>query len=374
MASVKSFTPGPLPAYCCTRSSGASAYVRGRTRHVKEPDRNTAAALVQGVLDRNAFLVLTGEQGAGKTAVLGAAVEALSHRGMRIIRVRSPGEGGSGLRRLVGQVLGFVDADTLSDGAIKSVLHLLTTPEGGERQVVLAIDDAQNLTPKALNCLGLLSRVMQTAGAAAPQILLVGRPSLWKALDRGEFSEIRERIGTELTLGKPMRPAGEVRDRPTWRRARWQTAGLALAAIAPGFVLFAVYSQPSSPGNAQTPELGMASAGMQPLIAGNGTPPQSRDAREREPERGSASAAAGIIGVSERGDAARDPGARAEAWRPAGFAFHSERIPLEAGMTERLLRPRPDPRCQNLVVRIQVREEPSDADRSHLGTGCGPDG
>jgi hypothetical protein len=125
---------------------------------------------------------------------------------------------------------------------------------------------------------------MQTAEAAPPQILLVGRPSLRKTLHRDEFSKIRERIGTELTLGKSAPGEGAVPDRRNRLRIRRQTAGLALAALASGAILFAANSQPSSPGHAQAPALVMAPLAMQPRGAENDTPPQSLVAGEEEPE------------------------------------------------------------------------------------------
>jgi len=223
-----------------------------------EPDPSAVAALVQGVLERKPFLVLTGRKGAGKTAVLDATLQIVSRSGTRIVRLPNAGEAGPRLRRLVGQMRRRRDAEALSDDATKSVLDMLTRHAEAEEQIVLAIDNAHELTPEALKCLGLLSTVMQTAHGAAPQILLVGRPTLGETLGRAEFARLRERIGTELSLGKPDQAKAPIPKGPKWHRPRRRAAGLAVAALAFGVLMLARHRQQMSAEQAHGPVLVMA--------------------------------------------------------------------------------------------------------------------
>src|SRR4051794_38532650 len=83
---VKSFALEPLISislHSRPREPG-TMFADGRGNSA-EPDPSAVAALVQGVLERKPFLVLTGRKGAGKTAVLDATLQIVSRSGTRIV-------------------------------------------------------------------------------------------------------------------------------------------------------------------------------------------------------------------------------------------------------------------------------------------------
>ena len=100
------------------------------------------APLVQGVLVRDAVIVLTGPAGAGKSAVLEQALRALSDRQIRIVRIGNPGPGALGPRQLMAAVLGEDSLGRSTDNYIRRLWMSFAVHPARKANSVLAIEDA----------------------------------------------------------------------------------------------------------------------------------------------------------------------------------------------------------------------------------------
>ncbi|MCW3475218.1 AAA family ATPase [Limobrevibacterium gyesilva] len=160
--------------------------------------RDAISAIVQGIRDRQIFLALTGEQGAGKTTILNAVIAALAAERIRFVRVDNPSFSLQNLRALMGQIAHKSSRD-VSDADVAEVFKTLTTAVADEQHVVLAIDDAHLLAPNALAFLQLMSARAQ-CGVPVLQFVFVGRPGFWETLAREGIHELAERIVTRPVL------------------------------------------------------------------------------------------------------------------------------------------------------------------------------
>ncbi|MBV9785810.1 MAG: AAA family ATPase [Acidisphaera sp.] len=155
--------------------------------------------LTQGILDGGAFMVITGEAGLGKTTVLNAVLAHLAERPVRIVRLgNTPPRPMTG-DRFIAQLLGLPATTQPDDVAVDQAVQTLATRMQGEKQVVLAIDEAQAATDDLLD---LLIQISEELGGGDPslQIVLVGEPELWETLRRDRFETLRTRIMTRTLL------------------------------------------------------------------------------------------------------------------------------------------------------------------------------
>src|ERR1700686_2329192 len=104
--------------------------------------------LLRGIHDREVLLVLTGASG-GQSAVIGDVIAALARESIRVIRLGNPDAPRWSLRALIGQILGR-PVKALTYDEVAAAVAVLLTARAGEGQVVIAVDEAQTLTDRAL--------------------------------------------------------------------------------------------------------------------------------------------------------------------------------------------------------------------------------
>jgi general secretion pathway protein A len=151
-----------------------------------------------GIETRAGFVVVTGAIGSGKTTVLQTLFRVLdSHT--TVARV---------MNTLLDprELLESAMIDVGLDGSGKSKPQMLK--EFGEflvrertagRSVLLAIDEAQNLTLPSLEEIRMLSN-LETEKSKLLQIVLIGQPDLRDKLDRPELEQLRQRITVSYHL------------------------------------------------------------------------------------------------------------------------------------------------------------------------------
>ncbi|MFG2821135.1 AAA family ATPase [Kitasatospora sp. NPDC048365] len=192
---------------------------------------------VQG--DGSPVLVLTGEPGAGKSALVDRAAEQGTARGMRILRVRgSEGEAGlalAGLHQLLRPLLArlddlperqraalrcafALDSEGGDDAASADPLHLcvgvvtLLTEAAAHRPLLLVVDDLQWLDLGSLDVLAFVARRLDGEAAV---MLLASREPVPARFDR-DFPHLvagpLTRADAGLLLGaQPVPPTGRAR-------------------------------------------------------------------------------------------------------------------------------------------------------------------
>jgi len=158
--------------------------------------RDALAALRVGLAAGARVMVLTGEVGAGKTTLLQALLTSVDPASTVTAQISAA----------------HLDAETLSE-RLSEVLDLPRQPDplarrdallsalpSGPRATLLVIDEAQHLTPSALDLLETLAKATPRA-ATQLQICLVGQPELRILLNAAQRGGFRELIGADRHLG-----------------------------------------------------------------------------------------------------------------------------------------------------------------------------
>jgi general secretion pathway protein A len=166
------------------------------------------------------FVQLTGEVGTGKTTLCRCLLEQIPE-GTRIALLLNPLVNPQELLAAISEELGIDVSETINstrllvDGLNR---YLLTAHEKGER-VVVVIDEAQNLSPEALEQVRLLTN-LETSKEKLLQIVLLGQPELRDLLQRRTLRQLAQRITARYHLS-PLGP----KDTHLYIRHRMQVAG-----------------------------------------------------------------------------------------------------------------------------------------------------
>ena len=161
------------------------------------PRGRAVAVLSQGLRDHQGPLLLTGSAGVGKSVVLKAVLATLADEPIRVINLGNADKADWNHRDLAGQILGR-PIETSTDIAIATAIAELTTATAGERQVIIAVDDAHTLTDKALELLLLIASPVR-GDRVPPQLILAGRDGFFDRDWRSELQVIA-RLAKDVTI------------------------------------------------------------------------------------------------------------------------------------------------------------------------------
>lgn len=147
------------------------------------------AHLTYGLAQREGFVVITGEVGAGKTTLVERLCAELAPQGHAIARIATTHISGDDLLRMVADGFGAP-----SDGTKASLLRGITERlRSGERRHLLIVDEAQALPFGALEELRMLSNITDGKHALL-QTVLLGQPELRRIIASPELDQLRQRI------------------------------------------------------------------------------------------------------------------------------------------------------------------------------------
>ena len=151
-----------------------------------------------GLESHAGFVVITGEIGSGKTTLLQTLLRGIDSQttvGRIVNTMLEP-------RELLETIM--IDFGLEPDGRSKPLLlrdlaqHLVDQRLAG-RMVLVVIDEAQNLSPAALEELRMLSN-LETEKSKLLQIVMVGQPNLREKLLSPELEQLRQRITVSYHL------------------------------------------------------------------------------------------------------------------------------------------------------------------------------
>jgi putative secretion ATPase (PEP-CTERM system associated) len=152
-----------------------------------------------GIEGQAGFVVLTGEIGCGKTTLLSAALGGLD-RQTSVARIVSTMLDPIELLEAIMLDFGLEGGQNRSKPQmIRDLGRFLVEHRATGRLALLAVDEAQNLGPSALEELRMLSN-LETEKSKLIQILLVGQPALRHLLARPELEQLRQRVTVSYHL------------------------------------------------------------------------------------------------------------------------------------------------------------------------------
>ena len=162
--------------------------------------RRAKAYLEYGVSRNEGFIVITGEIGAGKTMVLRSLIEGLSGSNVITWHLVTTQLGAEDTLRMVGAAFGFRVKDVPKSELLITLEAFLISQTSKGKRCLLIVDEAQNLTPRAVEELRMLSN-FQFGNQALLQSFLVGQPEFREILQRPEMEQFRQRVAATCHIG-----------------------------------------------------------------------------------------------------------------------------------------------------------------------------
>ncbi len=154
------------------------------------------AHLIYGIQHRKGILVVTGEIGTGKTTLCRTLLNHLDQK-TKTALILNPNFSELQLIQLIMKDLG-IEAKLKNKFALIDALNEFLLKEAGlGHNVVVIIDEAQNLKPKQLEQIRLLSN-LETEKEKLLQIILVGQPELMDKLKLSSLRQLNQRIAVRF--------------------------------------------------------------------------------------------------------------------------------------------------------------------------------
>ncbi|WP_343630545.1 XrtA/PEP-CTERM system-associated ATPase [Roseateles sp.] len=162
--------------------------------------RRAKAYLDYGVLRSDGFIVITGEIGAGKTTLVRGLLDSLNRSNVVIGNVVTTQLDAEDTLRLVGAAFGVRVKDLPKSELIMALEAFFVSEASRGKRCLLIVDEAQNLTARAVEELRMLSN-FQFGNQSLVQTFLVGQPEFRAILQRPEMEQFRQRIAASCHIG-----------------------------------------------------------------------------------------------------------------------------------------------------------------------------
>lgn len=158
------------------------------------------AYLEYGLYQNEGFIVITGEVGAGKTTVVRGLLEQLDPAKVVAVQLVSTQLDADDLLRSVAVAFGLPVRDLDKAMLLASLEAFLCELATEKKRALLVVDEAQNLPPRAVEELRMLSN-FQLGDQALLQSFLVGQPELRQMMQSPEMKQLRQRVIASYHLG-----------------------------------------------------------------------------------------------------------------------------------------------------------------------------
>lgn len=156
------------------------------------------SALLYGIESRKGFVLITGEIGAGKTTLCRAVLDKLKGYAHSAI-ILNPCLSELHLLQTITEDFGISEKVRNKKECFDRLNRFVLEEFHKGFNSVLIIDEAQDLTPKALEQVRLLSN-LETNREKLLQIVLVGQPELRETLNQSSLSQLKQRISVRFHL------------------------------------------------------------------------------------------------------------------------------------------------------------------------------
>lgn len=165
------------------------------------------ASLIYAVTERKGFALLTGEIGSGKTTVARALLSHLDPD-TKVALVLNTHLTSKQLLEVICQEFELPTARRDRIELMGQINDYLIQQLAQNRNVVLLIDEAQNLTPRTLEEIRMISN-LETEREKLVQIILMGQPELRQKINAPDLEQLRQRITIRFHLSGLSREESE---------------------------------------------------------------------------------------------------------------------------------------------------------------------
>ncbi|MBK9442941.1 MAG: AAA family ATPase [Comamonadaceae bacterium] len=162
--------------------------------------RRAKAYLEYGVQRNEGFIVITGEVGAGKTTVLRGLIESLDPKKVVAANLVTTQLDAEDTLRMVGAAFGVRVKDASKSDVLMALEAFLVSQTSQGKRCLLIVDEAQNLSSRAVEELRMLSN-FQFGQQALLQTFLVGQPEFRVILQSPDMQQLRQRVTATCHIG-----------------------------------------------------------------------------------------------------------------------------------------------------------------------------
>ncbi len=155
--------------------------------------RKAMAFLEFGIAQREGFVVITGEVGAGKTTLVEHLLSTLDRQQYAIARIVTTSLGGFDALCMIGSAFGLYKDGMSKPALIGRFSDFFSQLQQQQKYPLIIIDEAQSLTIEAVEEFRMLSNLV--SGFSAPfQGILLGQPEFRAKLSQPELEQFRQRV------------------------------------------------------------------------------------------------------------------------------------------------------------------------------------
>ena len=158
------------------------------------------AFLEYGLLQKEGFIVITGEVGAGKTTLIRGLLRSIEQQHIVAAQIVSTQVDAEDMLRLVAQAFGLSQPGPDKAAILARLEAFFRGLHQENRRALLVVDEAQNLTARAVEELRMLSN-FQIGTDALVQSFLVGQPEFRHIMQRPEMQQLKQRVIATYHLG-----------------------------------------------------------------------------------------------------------------------------------------------------------------------------
>jgi general secretion pathway protein A len=158
------------------------------------------AYLQYGLYQSEGFIVITGEIGAGKTTIVRSLFEHIDRDKLVAAQLVSTQLDADDMLRSIGAAFGLPVKSVEKAVLLASLEAFLCQLALEQKRALLVVDEAQNLTPKAIEELRMLSN-FQLGDQALRQSFLIGQPELRTMMQSPQMQQLRQRVIASYHLG-----------------------------------------------------------------------------------------------------------------------------------------------------------------------------
>ncbi|MEH3086159.1 MAG: XrtA-associated ATPase [Xylophilus ampelinus] len=162
--------------------------------------RRAKAYLDYGLMRGEGFIVITGEIGAGKTTIVRGMLEGLDADKVVAANLVSTQLDAEDTLRMVGSAFGVPTRNVAKADLLMNLEAFFVHHASQGRRCLLIVDEAQNLSHRAVEELRMLSN-FQFDKHALVQSFLIGQPEFREILQHPQMQQLRQRVVATCHIG-----------------------------------------------------------------------------------------------------------------------------------------------------------------------------